>query len=158
MTSTGNVATRVWPSAAVAGDLGADDQILNDEVLIPLEGCLGGHVGQRDDDLVGDDQLRGLGSFSGPRSFLAGYGWRSGRSFEAAGCDHGTRFQALEAGDLVFELLDAFLLEADDLEQLSHERREIGFRDVGKKERHGQILPTAKPLRPGFLRSYPGLT
>ena len=48
--------------AAVAGDLGADDQILNDEVLIPLEGCLGRHVGQRDDDLVGDDQLRGLGS------------------------------------------------------------------------------------------------
>jgi hypothetical protein len=117
--------------AAVAGDLGAEDQVLDDEVLVPFEGRLRGYIGDRDDDLVGDDQLGGLGSLGGPGSFLAGLGRLAGRSFEATGSDHGTRFQALEASDFVFELLDAFLLGADDLEQLSHERRGIGFRDVG---------------------------
>ena len=50
--------------------------------------------------------------------------------FEATGSDHGARFQALEAGDFVFELLEAFLLGADDLDQLPHQRRGFGIRNV----------------------------
>ena len=81
--------------AAVAGDPGAEDQVLNDEVLVPFEGRLGRHIGQRDDDLVGDDQFRGLGPFDGPGSFLAGFGGTGWRSFEATGSDTGRVFRPL---------------------------------------------------------------
>ena len=116
--------------AAVADGLGEENQILNDEVLVPFERRLGGPIVQRD-DLVRDDELSVLGPFGGAGSFLARFGRTGGRSFEATGSDHGTRFLTLEAGDFVFKLLEAFLLGADDLKQLSHEGRGIGFGDVG---------------------------
>src|SRR6185437_9367417 len=55
---------------------------------------------------------------------------RLGRSLERTGGDPGSGFEALEAGDLIFELVnalfelqDALLLEGDDVEQLPHQRR-----------------------------------
>jgi hypothetical protein len=54
----------------------------------------------------------------------------------------------------LFELLDALLREADDLQELQDQRRAFGLRDVGQSKPHGQILPTAQPACPGLLRSY----
>src|SRR5208337_3862540 len=56
--------------AAVTGDPRADLQILNHEVFVTFEGRSGGHVGQRDDDFVGDDQLGGLGPLGGAGPLL----------------------------------------------------------------------------------------
>jgi hypothetical protein len=63
----------------------------------------------------------------------------------------------LEA-DLVFELLDALVLEVDNLKQLSHQGRAFGLRDVGHDDQHGPIRPTDPPICPGFLRSYRQVT
>ena len=98
-------------------------------------------------------------------------GSRGGRArpLQGAGSDPRSGLEALEAGDLVFELpdpfllqvdlvfelLDAPLLEGDDIEQLLDQRRAIGLRDVGQWNPHGQIPPAIpRPICPGLLRSY----
>jgi hypothetical protein len=62
--------------------------------------------------------------------------------------------EPLETEDFVFELLDAILLGADDLKQLPHQGGIFCFRNLGQSQWHGQILPTAMPFFPIFLRSY----
>ena len=125
-------------------------------------------VGQRDDDLVGDGQSGGLGALGGAGALGLGVAGRPGRRLEGAGGDPRPGLEALEAGDLIFELLDALplkadlvfeladpiLLEADNVEQLPHQRRAFGRRDLGQRDQHGRILPTNRPGRPGLLRSY----
>jgi hypothetical protein len=71
--------------------------------------------------------------------------------------------EALEARDLILELVDALLelldpllLEENDVEQLAHRRRVFGLRDVGQRDRDGPTLPIIRPSHPGavaFLRS-----
>ena len=78
----------------------------------------------------------------------------SGRSFEATGSDYGACFRTLEPRNFVFELLDAFLLAADDLHQLPHPGSSFRLRDLWQRPCRDQILPTGKLLRPGLLRSY----
>lgn len=90
--------------------------LLDDEIVVSLECGPVGNVGQGDDEVLGDDQLRGLGTFGGAGSFSIGSGRIGRRRFEAAGSDHGAGFEALESSDFVFELLEAFLLAPDDFE------------------------------------------
>ncbi len=76
--------------AAVANEAGFEDQILNDEVLVALEDGSIRAVGQRDDDLVGDGQLGGLGALGRAGSFrIRVAGW-AGRRLQGAGS--GERF------------------------------------------------------------------
>ena len=59
----------------------------------------------------------------------------------------------------LFELLDALLLEGDDVEQLPDQRRAFGLRDVGQQNPHDRIRPaTSRPICPGLLRSYASTT
>src|SRR5262249_39318927 len=95
---------------------------------------------------------------------------------KGAGGDPGPGLEALEAGDLLFELVDPFLelldavvleadlilelpdavlLEVDDLKQLLDQRRAVGFRDIGQRDWHGRIRPAiSRPFCPGLLRGY----
>jgi hypothetical protein len=144
--------------AAVEDDAGREDQVLNDIILGSLEDRAVRDVGPAEDGLLGDGQLGRLGSLGGTgplRRWVAG---RPGRRLEGAGGDPGPGLEALEAGDLVielvnalFELLDALLLEGDDVEQLPHQRRAFGLRDFGQRDRHNPILPTTRPNRPGVI-------
>ena len=148
--------------ATVADDTGLEDQILNDEVLVSFEDGLIRVVVQRDDDVLGDGQLGGLGALGGAGPFGIGVAGRPGRRLERAGSDPGSGLETLEAGDLVlelldplFELLDALLLKGDDVEQLLDQRRALDLRDVGQQNRHDQIRPAnPRPIYPGLLRSY----
>jgi hypothetical protein len=108
--------------ATVEDGAGPEDQILNDEVLVAREDGPLRAVSQREDDLVGDDQLGGLGSLGGAGAFGLGVAGRPRRRFQGTGCDPGSGFEALEADDLVFELVDPFselldvvLLEVDPI-------------------------------------------
>jgi hypothetical protein len=141
--------------AAIADDAWLEDQLLNDEVLVAFEAGAQRDVGQGDDDLFGDGQLGGLGAFGGARPFGLGVARRSRRRLEGAGNDPGSGLEALEAGDLVLELLsplfeslDSILLEGDDLQELEDQRRAFGLRDVGHQKTHNLILPTAQPVCP----------
>ena len=83
--------------AAVADDAGLEDQILNDEVFVSFEDGPGRAVGQRDDDLVGDGQLGGLGAAWRSRAVLARVAGRPGRRLEGTGGDPGSGLETLEA-------------------------------------------------------------
>ena len=103
-----------------------------------------------------------FGAFGGAGPFGIGVAGPPGRCVEGTGGDPRAGLEALEAGDLVFELvdalfelLDASLLEGDDVEQLPHQGRAFGLRDVGQQDPHDQIRPaTSRPIGPGLLRSY----
>ena len=63
-----------------------------------------------------DGQFGGLGALGGAGPFRTRGRGGPGRRLQGAGGDPGSGLEALEAGNLVFELLDALLLEVDDLE------------------------------------------
>src|SRR5262249_31378956 len=93
----------------------------------------------------------------GARSLPTRVTRRTGRGLEGTGRDDRPGLGALEPEDFVFEVLDAVLELADEIEQLPDQRRAFGFRDLRQRRGHGQILPTAElPCRlcPEFLRSY----
>src|SRR5271157_3943691 len=140
--------------AAVTGDPRADLQILNHEVFVTFEGRSGWHVGQRDDDFVGDDQLGGLGPLGGAGPLLTRLTRRPGGMFKGTRRDDRPGLEPLETEDFVFELLDAILLGANDLKQLPHQGSIFCFRNLGQSQSHGPILPAAMPFVPIFLRSY----
>ncbi len=119
--------------AAVADDAGADDQILDDEVLVALEGGPGRRVDQRDDDLVGDGQLGGLGPLVGPGPLLAGSRGGRGGVSRRLGAIMGRVLRPLRRAISSSSSLDAVLLVADDIEQLPHQRGAFGFRDLGQR-------------------------
>ena len=56
--------------------------------------------------LGSDGQLGGLGALGGAGPFRIGVAGWSGRRLQRAGGDPGSGLEALEAGDLVFELVN----------------------------------------------------
>src|SRR5208337_2679478 len=112
-TPSGSGATRFRPSGLRqrsrrgTGDPRADLQILNHEVFVTFEGRSGWHVGQRDDDFVGDDQLGGLGPLGGAGPLLTRLTRRPGGMFKGTRRDDRPGLEPLETEDFVFELLDA---------------------------------------------------
>jgi hypothetical protein len=154
--------------AVVEDDAGPEDQVL-DEILVSFEDGPLRDVGQRDNGLFGNGQLGGLGALGGAGPLGLGVTGRPGRRLEGAGRDPGSGLEALEAGDLVLELLDALLLEtdlilklldsllleSDDIKQLQDQRRAFGLGYVGQEDPHDRIRPaTSWPTCPGLLRSY----
>jgi hypothetical protein len=89
------------------------DRVRDDKVLVALEGGPLRSVRQRDDGLVGEGQLGCLTSLGGAGTFGLGVGARPGRRLEGAGGDAWPGLEALEAGDLILEVLVALPLEAD---------------------------------------------
>src|SRR5262249_30177022 len=73
----------------VEDDAGPEDQILDDEVLVSLEDGPLRAVGQRDDDLISDGQLGGLGALGGAGAFGLGIAGRPGRGLEELGAIRG---------------------------------------------------------------------
>src|SRR5215210_41567 len=140
--------------AAITDDLRADGEILNDEVFVTFEDRSGWRVGQSDDRLFGDGQLGRLEPLGGTGPLLTRVARRTGRRLQRTGRDERPGLEALETEDFVFEFLDVVLQMADDIKQLPHQRGAFRFRDVGQRRDHGQILPTAMPGGPEFLRSY----
>jgi hypothetical protein len=119
--------------AAITDDLGADDEVLNHEVFVTFEDRIGWRVDQRDDDLVGDGQEGGLEPLGGPGPLLTRGAWRAWRNFQRTGCDQGSGFQTLQAGDFIAELLDDLLLPLEEVQQLSHQRGRFGFGNLGQR-------------------------
>ena len=140
--------------AAVAGGLGAEDEFLDDVVLVAVEGGAWGRIGQRDEDLAMDSELGVLGALAGAGPFL-GRGRRpGGRSFQGAGLNLGSRLEALEDGDLIAEAEDLFLLLVEEVEQSNDERCAFVFGDLRQRQGHTLFYAAedeAQLLSPGLL-------
>ena len=152
--------------AQVAGDLGPDEQFLDEVFLVALGGGSGRRVGEGDRDLDGGDEGGVLGAFGGTGPLLARSPWRrGGRCFQAAGRDLGSRFFALEEGDLVAQFpdgllqhLNPLLLGVDNAQQRLDQRSPFGVRNGRKLDLHAvqNSKATRKQLTSfhGFLRCY----
>ena len=118
--------------AAVEDDLGTNDEILDHEVFITFEDRFSWLIDQRDEDLIGNGQLGGLGSLGRARPHLPRLARLRGRSLERTGRDDRPGLESLEAEDLVFQFRETILQMGDEVEQLPHERRAFRFRDIGQ--------------------------
>src|SRR5262249_34020216 len=116
----------------------------------------------------GAGELGGLGARGGAGALGPGLAGWPGRRLQGAGGDPRPGLEALEAGDLAFELVDPFLelleailleadlilelpdavlLEMDDLKQPLDQRRAVGFRDIGQRDVDDRIRSaTARPF------------
>ena len=139
------------PLPAVAGDVGAEDQLLDDVVLVALGGRARRGVGHRQGHLLVDDQQGVLGALGGAGALVPGAGGRRRRGlFEAAGGQGRAGAEALEAGDLVAQLLQELLLVPDDLQQALDQggaflRGNLGEAEVHTINRGKRRQPAALP-------------
>src|SRR4051794_38265182 len=120
-TAAGGGATKLCPSGGSQRSRregvtrGRGGRVLAAEAFLPLKDRLGRDVGQGDNDLIGDRQLRGLGSLGGAGAFGLRVARRPGWPLQRAGGDPGSGLEALEVGDLVLELVDALFESLDPL-------------------------------------------
>jgi hypothetical protein len=75
-----------------------------------------------------------IGAFGGARPLLTGWQGRSGWPLQGTGSNCGPGLQTLEAEDLVFQLLNAILLGADEIKQLPHQRCVLCFGNLRQRQ------------------------
>ena len=126
--------------AALAGGLDAEVELPDDEVVMALAGRADGRLGDGEDDLAVAGEEGVLGSLVGAGSFLGGCLGLGRRLFEGAGSALGTRGEALELGDLVFERLAALAEEVNHLEEAHDERCTSVRRDFGDLDLHTRMI------------------